>query len=497
MKIRFRVIMAALLVVAGGPLFARDRTIALGGGEQWAAFPKIEGLTALPGRGGFADLCLADSEYPVGPSTDLLLHFNSPPLREETGHYSITSSSAGVNEKYAKFGKGAGVFSGNGGIVLEPLSGALFGPGSVWTDFSIEFWLYPAALADGEVVFAWKGYRRYGGKLIPQTLECRVRRRTLVWTFENLFTPATGEPFRFELESVESLIPRRWRHHLLRFNNREGILEYLVDDVPAGTRYTTVSGLESSQACVPLIGEAEHSSLSVAPRFTGFMDELRVSAEYVKTPLLHRYSEARGRATSRVFDLGSTGTVVKRVNALLDQPGDTEIDFYIRASDSFDTFERLKGDWRPFVPGKSFGNGLTGRYVQLMVEFFPDGGNEVSPRLFSIDIVYEPALAPPSPADLRAVAGDGKVTLSWKPVVEDDVKGYFVFYGEAPLNYLGEGAAEGKSPIDVGNVTTFELSGLTNGKLYFFAVAAYDTATPAHLSEFHEEKSARPSEVKK
>ncbi len=497
MKIRFRVILTCWLVIAGGPLFARDRTIALGGEERWTAFQKIEGLAALPGRGGFADLILADSQYPVGPGTDLLIHFNSLPIREETGHYSITSSSVSVNEPYAKLGRGTGVFTGQGGIVLAPRPGALFGSGSAWTDFSIEFWLYPAALSDGEIVFSWKGFRRYRGKLIPQSLECRVHRRTLVWSFENLFTPDTGEPFRFELQSAESLIPRRWRHHLLRFDNRQGILEYLVDDVLSGIRYTTVDGTESSQPCVPLIGESEQATLAVAPRFTGFMDELRVSSEYVRDPLLHRYAEAHGRATSRVFDLGSTGTLVKRVNALLDQPGDSEIDFYIRASDSFETFERLKADWRPFLPGKPFSGGLKGRYVQLMVEFFPDGEYQESPKLYSVDIVYEPALAPPSPADLKAAAGDGKVTLSWKPVVEDDVKGYLVFYGEAPLNYLGGDAAQGKSPIDVGNVTTFELTGLTNGRLYFFAVAAYDDASPPHLSEFHQEKSARPSEVKK
>jgi hypothetical protein len=497
MKLQLRVILSAWLLASGLPLCANDKTIVLGKAEQWAAFQRKEGLTTRPGRGGFDDLMLADSEYPVTPAVDLLLHFNALPVKEETGHYAVRSSAVGVNEKNAQLGKGAGVFSGSDGVVLAPQPGALFSPGSPWTDFSIEFWLYPAGLTDGEIVFAWKGYRLYAGKLIPQNLECRVERRALVWSFENFFTPATGEPFRFELQSVEKLIPRQWRHHLLRFNVQQGILEYLVDGVPVGSRYTTVSGMESSQPCVPVIGESEESALSVGPRFTGFLDELRVSEEFVRSPILHRYAEAHGRATSRIFDLGSTGTLVKRVDALLDQPGDTEIDFYIRSSDAFDTFERLKGDWIPFTPGGLLGGELKGRYVQLMVEFFPNGKSEVSPRLFEIDVVYEPALAPSSPAELKAVAGDGKVTLSWKPVVGGDVKGYYVFYGEASLNYLGEEAAQGKSPIDVGNVTTFELTGLKNGKLYYFAVAAYDLASPPHLSEFHQEKTARPSEVKK
>jgi hypothetical protein len=389
------------------------------------------------------------------------------------------------------------VFSGNGGIALSPASGALFSPGSGWSDFSIEFWLYPAALTDGEIVFAWKGSRKMGGKFVPQSLECRVDHRSLVWSFDNFFTPPGGEPFSFKLQSLEKLIPRQWRHHLLRFDNATGILEYLVDGVPVGSRYTTLSGLESSQPCVPSIGESEQAALAIGPRLTGFMDEFRISSEFVKAPYLNRFAGAQGRATSRIFDLGYTGTLVKRVNAQLDAPGDSEINFYIRTSDAFNTFEQLKGNWRPFVPGASFGGDLKGRYVQLMVEFFPDGQSETSPRLFEIDIVYEPDLAPGSPADFKVVAGNGKVTLSWKPVIEDDVRGYLVFYGEAPLNYLGEVAVQGRSPINVGNVTSIEITGLANGKLYFFAVAAYDSSTPPHLSEFHQEKSARPSEVKR
>jgi hypothetical protein len=200
---------------------------------------------------------------------------------------------------------------------------------------------------------------------------------------------------------------------------------------------------------------------------------------------------------SRIYDLGYSGTLVKAVTAHFDKPSDAEINFYIRTSDTFNTFESLKGDWIPFLPGSSFQGKLKGRYLQLMVELFPDGSQEQTPRLFEMAIVYQPDLAPGSPADLKVIPGDGKVTLSWKAVPETDVKGYYVFYGDASLNYQGEDAGEGASPIDVGNVTSFTLTGLKNDKLYFFAVAAYDSTTPPHLSDFVTEKSARPSEVLK
>ena len=45
-----------------------------------------------------------------------------------------------------------------------------------------------------------------------------------------------------------------------------------------------------------------------------------------------------------------------------------------------------------------------------------------------------------------ATAGNGKVTLTWRKVNDLDVKGYMVFYGTSPHNYLGTGAQQGRLP---------------------------------------------------
>jgi hypothetical protein len=92
-----------------------------------------------------------------------------------------------------------------------------------------------------------------------------------------------------------------------------------------------------------------------------------------------------------------------------------------------------------------------------------------------------------------AAAGNGRVRLAWRPVREEDVRGYLVYYGEAPGNYHGGGAEKGPSPIDVGPATELDLGGLENGRLYYFAVVSYDSTQPPHRSAFSREASARPS----
>jgi hypothetical protein len=124
-----------------------------------------------------------------------------------------------------------------------------------------------------------------------------------------------------------------------------------------------------------------------------------------------------------------------------------------------------------------------------MVELFPDGTRRQSPRVSSIRVVYEPNVPPVPPAGLIASPGSGKVTLSWRKSTEPGVKGYMVYYGEAPSTYLGG------SPIDAGESTRIEIGGLANGTLYYFAVVAYDSSEPRQQSAFSGEVSARPSRI--
>ncbi|MEM7828420.1 MAG: fibronectin type III domain-containing protein [Candidatus Aenigmatarchaeota archaeon] len=69
----------------------------------------------------------------------------------------------------------------------------------------------------------------------------------------------------------------------------------------------------------------------------------------------------------------------------------------------------------------------------------------------------------------------GEATLFWEPPTtnEDgtpltDLAGFKVYYGTSSGNY--------SQNIDVGNVTTYAVNNLTEGKTYYFAVTAYDTS---------------------
>ncbi len=497
-KINIRIFAVFLCLLSAGRLSALDREIISGREDGWSGLTVREGITVVRGKFGLDDIILKDAEYSPDSSTDLLLHFNNKAEGDAAGRYNFKGANSVVSDSTYVLGGGSFAFLDlpNGEKVI-PGNDALLSPGSKWGDFSIEFWIYPATMNDGESILSWSGAGWRNGKLFLQSIQCSFRKRRLVWDFKNIFSSPEKNKNLIELRGLTGLIPKQWSHHLLRFNSTNGLIEYQVDGRLEAVFYATVTGNENSTVLIPHIGNAAGGVLYIAGGYTGLIDEMRITRKFVTTPNLKRYYKRAGVGASRVFDLGYTGTTLKRIDVLYKNPSDSGVYFYYKVSDVLTNRMSLNGSWLQFVPGEEFKNTIKGRYVQIRMELFPDGTQMYSPAVSEIHIIYEPDLPPAPPSDFNAVAGDGEITLYWEAVNEQDVAGYLVYYGESPGNYMGTGAEEGDSPIDAGKVTKFTVSGLKNRKLYSFVVVAYDSSVPPHRSIFSSEITIRPSGIKK
>ncbi len=65
----------------------------------------------------------------------------------------------------------------------------------------------------------------------------------------------------------------------------------------------------------------------------------------------------------------------------------------------------------------------------------------------------------------RAYAGE--VTLAWDANTEQNLAGYKLYFGTASRSYTGS--------VNVGNTTSYTLTNLTDGEIYYFAATAYDS----------------------
>jgi len=326
------------------------------------------------------------------------------------------------------------------------------------------------------------------------------------------------------LESRVSIVPRRWSHHLIRYNSDTGLLEYLVDGKIENMTHTTASGREGGDVYTPLINR--DGNFILGSRFTGLLDEFRIYNKVISAPggaaspnsvsldlpELAKFPREGGRVETRAIDLGKPGSVVLKIDASGGRAGaggrgitvkniyagktnfrfsdDSALQFFIRAGEDQYRFGQIP--WIPFIPGEELPDTVKGRYIQLAIAFYPSKDCETSPYLEELRIGYNCNEAPYPPSLVSARVYDGAVELSWRASPDEDVCGYFIYYGTSSGVYYGQGAALGASPIDAGNRTFLRIEGLQNGTLYFFAVVAYNGTGLRPDGKFSREVSARP-----
>jgi len=497
----FCVLALALCLCPGLPLAAEEKAIELGKDMQWKDMRSFDGLARAPGRWGFKDLVLAPGQYSPDGTTDLLAHFDTEGEADAAAAWEFSSAPPAISPAVSVMG-GSAAFSGSpAGAAARQPQGSLFSPGTAWGDFSIEFWLYPATLSNGETILSWRGSLVEGGKSVPQALRVRLANRGLSWEFDNMFFLPSGARMGIRLAGTRQMLPRTWHHHLLRFQSATGLLEYMLDGVPEAIAWATDTGRERGDTAAARVGREHSGPLVIGAGFTGFLDELRISRRFVEDPVLTPYPGRTGTAVSSIVDLGYTGTRLLRIEAVTSEPGDTAVELSYQAADTWANPRILKSenDWIPIRPSQPLDESVRGRFVQVRAELFPDGTQAVTPRLSSLRIVYEPNTPPVAPAGLMAAPGNGMVTLSWRRSTEPGVKGYLVYWGTAPRTYHGAGsaaaAAAPDSPLDAGSTPRVEIRGLENGRLYYFTVVAYDGSQPRQQSAFSGEVSARPSRM--
>ena len=545
-KLFFINILYIFLFVSGSIHGFEENVLTVGGSSSWYITGYRTGVTENSKLRSNPVLML-NSEYGVNNYGDLDLYLSfdninaatgSGLTRDITGRYKVTVSPEFeiADSRFARAGSGAALFGGANSanvrqisqgrsrsgetgcpIVIQPQTGsALFAPGSRIGDFTIEFWLYPANMENGEQIFTWAA--SVGSGYSAQRVMCIALRNRLHWSFENFFTSVNGVFLNIAISGDTPVFPKTWSHHQIRFDAVTGMLEYLVDGRGEAIAYLTATGFEStisaSEVYTPVAGDG--GIFMIGEQFTGMMDELKIMSFIAGNNVADKYRASGGRIETGAIDLGGiNSSVVKieasggraafngnRINNEFRENGrflfsdDSQMHFYIRAADS--PWNLDQNNWISFTPGLRFSEAaatdVRGRYVQIAVDFYPSANGQTSPYLEQMRIVYLSKDAPLPPSNISAVAVDGGVMLNWRHSPDDNVSGYLVYYGSVRGEYFGEDAALGPSPIDIGRRNNIVLDGLKNGTLYYFRVASYDrqNSSAVDIGEFSREVTARP-----
>ena len=485
-------------VVAGQNLASTVMTLKVDGSTRSPSSPRqwlLDGVELVASAQG-ADLVLHS-----GPSdrsmaqSDLHLDFDGAAPMDAAGRWAVETIGP-YSKAPGRFGDGAGTFRApQTKLELRPRDSLLFRPDLPMGDFTMEFWLNPARADSGEIVVLWKATRRVGRSSQAQQLTALVLRNRMTFGFLNFFSDTAGREHSVSLQGTSVLVPGRWSHHLVRHDAATGLLEYLMDGKPEAVAYATTTGRQGGGLLTAISGGV--GRLELASNYTGLLDEFAFRPHFMEKPFLAKYVPEGGTAISPVYDIGTTNSRLVSISAATRTPGDSAIHWTYRIADSAVSWTDTHPEWKPFLPGKVLAGAETGRYVQVRMALYPDGRGEHTPVVSSVAFNYEPDLPPAPPARISATPGDRSISVYWSPAAEADVRGYMLYYGYSPGDYFGSDAAQGPSPVVIRGADTSSalLTGLTNGRLYYVAVAGFDAADPPHIGDFSREVTARPSRI--
>jgi hypothetical protein len=535
-KAYFIVLLYLVLGVSGSLYGIGEKTIRLKADSIWKMADYKAGIAEMGLVRPAPVLLLSSSGLSSVSSLDLYLSFDEglPSLfRDFAGHYQVTASPllTATDDYQARMGFGAALFPDISMIDVKPEKGpeniplmfkprskaALFAPNNHIYDFSVEFWLHPLNLENGEQILLWVSNSPAKNAKANdfQRILCVASKNRLQWSFTGFFTsPDDATSIDINLNGHSPIVPKTWSHHLIRFDSITGMVEYLVNGKTEAIEYATSTRREGGEVYTPVAGR--DGEFILGGGFSGIMDEFKIYGAQRPSPAVRKYPLQGGRLETHALDLGEGSNGILKVEAsggkvsVLNEKitneyrqngrfrfsDDSEMQFFVRCSNNP---YQWNNSWQPITPGAELNGTIQGRYVQLAVDFYPSSNGEISPYLEELCITYIPDEPPLPPAQLTAVAGNGGVQLRWKNSPDQNTQGYLVYYGTSSDDYFGEDAAMGSSPIDVGKQNTVFIDGLKNGTLYYFRVAAYSqksgglfSSSSFHAGEFSREVRARP-----
>ena len=453
---------------------------------------RMDGVVFGKGRFGYESIELATNSRKTDFDSDLLIDFENGSISDRVGNYLIEENNI-TETSDAVMGKTAGISRGSGGLRLSGKQGSLFGTSDMTGSFLIEFWLKPFIAENGEIIFYWGSSRIIMGYLIYQKIHASFANNHILWIFKNTFDGYTENDGVIQLQSYSTVIPNKWTHHELSWNAETGLLEYRIDGKIEAIKYVTSNSHERGGSIYPLyLGSA--ADVDICSDFSGCVDDIHISRKPLdEDNVYHGYDTYRKEGGHFVTEpiLVSQSASLKKIDAVVTKPEQTEVMFYVRSGDNFYEWDDSNPEWIPVKNHEEIKN-INGLYFQIAADLFSDGGGKHTPSVTELKISYEETPVPLPPFTVSAAAGDGCVTINWSSSVDGNAGGYYVFYGEAPGEYLGCEAIEGTSPVDVGNTTSFTFTGLKNGKIYYFSVVAYSKINYNILGEFSREVHARP-----
>jgi hypothetical protein len=436
---------------------------------------------------------ISPNKIKVDTMTDLYLSFDNP-LSDSINNYKIIYKKYHVSENKSIYKKSAYFISMDEKIELSGNESSFFQSGINLGSFTISFWVYPTNFANNEIILkiGSQYYEKSSDMVEDQSIKAKILNGKLVWEFANIFISNNKKLDLIKLESFSRLIPEKWSNIVLTYDSYKGIITSYINNNEEGVALVSDTNDIDGNIYNMRFNSQNRCIINIAPNFYGAIDEFCIKVDS-RLENADKYNPQGGEITSKVIDFGKSGIHINKILCEDYKENQSDIIYYYRYSNApFDKDDIFSSNikWYKLVSNSSLNKRI--RFFQWKAILLAGRDNNYSPRLKGINIYYNHNNPPSIPAGVKAIANDGTIDIKWIANTEKDIKGYKIYYGLKSGSYFGTDASEGSSPIDVGLVNRFRITGLNKKQLYYICVTAYDDDEHTHESDFSEEIIVRP-----
>ncbi len=434
---------------------------------------------------------------------DLFLDFESP--LKSLPNYQVIFSDYEQNSFENAFGKYSGKFYFSSHYVsLKPLQTSIFYPGKTPGSFTIEFWVYPYQNFDYQYIVRYIGNNPSDERDINDYgFSIYIKNNRINYQFDNFFWSSQNESYSIHLEEESPITLRKWEHYAISYDIMRGRITTYKNGIEQTVRWITADNGRLSEIYSPLIKDELSTPMLIGRNAFLSIDNLAIIRNIKDNFTQNRYNNADATLVTDIYKLSDNNSRLHKITTKVEMAEFNHYKFAYRISDKYFLPDNTELEWIYFdgnisnFPNKH----KSGKYIQFKAVVFPYEENTKRIVIKSIDVQYCEDKTPDSPVFVSAIAGNGKVELSWIPSTETDIIGYEIYYGNGRGYYVCDDSTAGKSPIFVpfeqkGRLKKidFTLTGLVNEKPYFISIRSVDKN--GNRSRYSQEMYARPSIVR-